>query len=343
MKIEKEILARLEQVYAVNLMNIGGEAYCVAASEGRGGKMLRIHCKSKRVQVVEGLAGGVMCLEPIPEEDGALYAIQKFYPVFQSRNAQIVKVKLPFTSQETIVADVRPVLQLPYVHRIHLMGAVGDRAIIAATLCASKQYEQDWSSPGDVRIIWPGKDGCQEQVVLTGIHKNHGMYRSGIAGGETVLVSGEQGVFEVSFAGGEWRTHQRAAMEVSDVLMYDVDRDGREEMVVISPFHGNELQVLRLVAGDWKCIAKQRLAFGHAVWAGEVGGKTAILTASRGGDKAITLHMVEQDGERIGLKEVVIDRSVGAANIAVENNRDEIVIYAANHGANEVARYTVGL
>ncbi|MCI8505116.1 MAG: hypothetical protein HFI67_05390, partial [Lachnospiraceae bacterium] len=80
--IVKERLAFLSMCYSVTLMEVNGREYCVSASEERDGKVVLVDTETKEVAEIAGLAGGVMAVVPIPEENGGFLAIQKFYPVF---------------------------------------------------------------------------------------------------------------------------------------------------------------------------------------------------------------------------------------------------------------------
>ena len=46
-----------------------------------------IDTETKAVSELEGLAGGVMAVIPIPEHEGEFLSIQKFYPIFDSRKS----------------------------------------------------------------------------------------------------------------------------------------------------------------------------------------------------------------------------------------------------------------
>lgn len=340
--IVKEKLASLPMGYCIGLMDLGGERYCITASEDRGGGVLLIHTQTKRVQRITGLAGGIMSILPIPEEEGGFLAIQRFYPVFDSARAEIVHGRLKSLGGETLAAEVRTVAELPYVHRIALTGAPGARGVLAATLCRSKAFTNDWSQPGAVYEYRLDRHfqaaGCR--LLLDGIHQNHGMYEYRREGGSDILVAGEEGVWAVDARGG---TQKLCGEAVGDLCMYDVDGDGTDEMICITPFHGDRLRILKKGAQDWQTLAEEPVNFGHAVWGGSCGGAPVVLACSRGGDRAIALYRPVWERGHMRLERAEIDADVGASNIAVRQQGGAVVLYAANHGRNETARYTITL
>ncbi|MEI3175373.1 MAG: hypothetical protein V8S96_02115 [Lachnospiraceae bacterium] len=83
----KEKLAALSMCYSITVMEYHGREYCISASEERDGGIVMIDTETKTVSELEGLAGGVMAVIPIPEREGEFLSIQKFYPIFDSRKS----------------------------------------------------------------------------------------------------------------------------------------------------------------------------------------------------------------------------------------------------------------
>lgn len=340
--ITKEKLAVLPIGYCISLMELQGRQYCITASEDRDGELLLIDTQTKSVQKVTGLSGGVMSILPIPEREGEFLAIQRFYPVFDSKEAEIVHCRLGHLDGETIPATVRTVADLPYVHRIALTGTPQARTLVAATLCHGKDYIDDWSKPGAVYSYRLDSElnVFDRRLLLDGIYKNHGMYQYRKTGGMYVLVSGEQGVWVIDGTGA---CEKLCNEPVSDLCMFDVDGDGMDEMICIAPFHGDTLKVLKKSGDAWITLAQEKLSFGHAVWCGLCSGAPVILACNRGGDRATTLYRPVRSGEKLDLTCVDVDLGVGATNIAVQPQAQGLVLYAANHGCDETARYMIEL
>lgn len=338
----KEKLAELSMCYSISLMEYSGREYCLSASEERDGEIVMIDTQSKAVSKITGLAGGVMAMIPIPEENGAFLAIQKFYPVFDSGQAEVVWCRISGDVKETMEAEVRLVAVIPFVHRIALVGEPGSRKMIAATLCKDKDFVDDWSKPGSVYLYDLNENWkpVQISVMLGGIYKNHGMYTYQKRGGYYTMIAGQEGVWAID---RQYHMPHICNEPVSDLCLFDVDGDGVDEIVCITPFHGDHLNVFKSIQGGWRVIADEPIAFGHAVWAGRCAGEPMILSCSRGGDKCTrAYHPVMKDGV-LEMPSVDIDEGVGASNIAIKEKDGIVVLYAANHGVGEVARYTIDL
>lgn len=340
--IIKEKLAAISMCYCITLFQYNGREYCICASEERDGEIVMIDTQTKAVSKLTGLAGGVMAIVPIPEDNGGFLAIQHFYPVFDSRQAEIVYGKIRGEMAECMNAEVKVVAALPYVHRIALTGIPGKRKLIAASLCEEKEFVEDWSSPGSVYEykLDEQMQAFERKTLLTGIHKNHGMFLYKKQGGSYILVSGEEGVWAIDENG----IVQKLCDEpISDLCLYDVDGDGMDEIVCIAPFHGDQMQVWKRAAEGWSCIADEPVAFGHAVWSGRCGDHTILLSCSRDGKKNTSVYRPCITAEGFGLEVMDIDEGVGASNIYVHEQDEEIVLYTANHEIGEVARYIIEL
>lgn len=338
--IVKETLAELNMGYCISMMQINGRTYCITASEDRDGEILLIDVVTKSVQKIVGLAGGVMSIVPVPEEPATFLAIQRFYPIFDSKEAEIVCCRLDTLEGAVLQAQVETVTKMPYVHRIALTGKPGARKIVAAALCCKKDFIDDWSSAGIVKeYLLDGQLCCiDERLLLEGIHKNHGMYLYEKDGQSLTLVAGEEGVWSIDCDGN---TEKLFDEPVSDLCMYDLDGDGEDEMICIAPFHGNCLKVMKRTAGKWDCIYESPVDFGHAVWCGPCGDAVVILSCSRGGDRCTRLYRLGWKGDAMTVDTEDVDQDVGASNIAVDIQKTGLILYASNHGINETARYTI--
>lgn len=341
--IVKEKLASVSMCYSITLMQMSGREYCVCASEERQGEIVMVDTQTKEVSKITGLSGGVMAVIPIPEKNGAFLAIQKFYPVFDSREAEVVYCTLPPVVSETMEAEVKLVAQIPFVHRISLTGTPQKRKMIAATLCQDKDFVDDWSRPGSVYEYELDKfmQVTDKKTLITGIYKNHGMYTYEKKGGSYTLVSGNEGVWAIDAKGNVTKMSDEA---ISDLCMFDLDDDGVDEMMTIAPFHGDNMRVYKKAQVGWTCIIEEKIAFGHAIWSGLCNEIPIVLSCSRGGDKATRLYCTAIRDGKIKIEFMDIDEGVGTSNIYVKENEDgSIMLYASNHGIGEVARYLIQL
>ena len=341
--VVKEKLAQLKMGYCINLMQWKEKEYCITASEDRDGKVLMVDTETKDVYEIQGLQGGVMAMIPIPEKEGEFLAIQKFYPVFDSRMAEIVHVKLEAAEEKNIIPTViKTVRVLPFVHRIALTGQPGERKVIAATLCEDKAAVDDWSLPGKVYEFKLDENWeiTEENILLEGIHKNHGMYEYQKNGGSYLMISGEEGVWAID---EKSRTQRICTYPVSDLCLFDVDNDGIDEIICITPFHGNHVQILKYDDAQWHVADDQDIEFGHAVWSGKCGDKNIVIACGRAGDKNTRLYDIICKDRELEVQYIDIDEGVGSSNIVVTEKNGKVILYAANHEMDEIARYMIEL
>lgn len=335
MQLKKQKLITIDQPYSVSTFTFMGQPAAIAASERVGGECMIL--VGDNAYPIEGLDGGFMNIVPIPECENAFLTIQRFYPVFVSEKAQVVLVRACAPDCDGLIhAEILPLFDLPYVHRIGLIGSPGNRKIAAGALCASKAFTDDWSQPGaiylydfDTALGTVGEARC----VLEPLHKNHGMATAPQSGQYELLVCGEQGIYAIE----EGQATQILASETSDVCMLDIDGDGQEALFTIQGFHGDTFAVYKKAGDEWQRAFTYPLAFGHVLWAGMIAGRACALSGSRAGDKALTLHEFTADG----VKSTLIDAPSGPTQIAVEVQCDGAKIYASNPGTSEIALYDI--
>lgn len=335
MKVTKKQLCIMDQPYAIMLVQWRGVEYCMAASEANNGEIVLINVETGRVQKVVGLEGGIMSI--IPDNEGTFFAIERFYPVFKSEKARIARFSLKDSDGDEIQATVERVVDLPFVHRILPFGEGENRVIVAGTLCTTKAFEQDWSSSGYLYTV-PPKTESKAQRISASIHKHHGMWA--YAKNNSILVSGEEGLFELSEEDGRRKLELWLDQEVSDMCLYDLDGDGEDELITIQKFHGDNLCFYRRTAQGWNMIWREDVNFCHAIWAGKIQETSCVVACNRGGDKDTLLYTVKagQKGS-FELERSVIDVGTGTANITVKEMDDKIIMYGANHGNGEIASY----
>lgn len=342
MNIEKFFIANLNEVYAVTLIKIKGKNHFLAATEGKGRCLLFSPPVWEESKVWDG-PGGTVSIVPIKDRSGEFLAIQNFLPIFQSENAGIVFAKL---NTKTISWSIKRVINLPFVHRIEIIKISKVPYVVASTLCGGKDFQDDWSKPGKV-YIGPipedrGKTWFLESV-LEGISKNHGMSLATVENHQVILITGTEGVFLIRVPetlGKRWMVERLMDHEVSDVYMYDIDKDGKKEMITIEPFHGNELAIYKFLKKRWEKIFSTSIKFGHVVWSGEILGKSSIILGNRGGEKDLILFQLDTSS-RITMKAKTIDTGIGPTQISVVNNNQGVSIFSANHSIGEVALYRI--
>jgi hypothetical protein len=157
-----------------------------------------------------------------------------------------------------------------------------------------------------------------------------------LQGKPAVLIAGEQGLFSIEIPekeGRPFRSQQLLDHEMSDVVAFDVDGDGQNEIVTIEPFHGDRLCVYKRLDSLWRAVMEQRISFGHALWAGALRSRPVVVIGNRAGQKELAI-VCPSTGDRL-----VIDRGVGPAQVAVIHEPARDTILSANHAVGEVALY----
>ncbi|MGI6160555.1 MAG: hypothetical protein ACOYJD_00845 [Christensenellales bacterium] len=342
MRITKEKLADLYMGYSVTLTTISGREYCIAASEIKGGRILAIDCETKEVSDIRGLIGGIMGIVPIEGEERSFIAIQKFYPVFKSEEAEVIKFSIGEKSEGGFDAVIEAALPLPFVHRVAVAGGGRRTKVFAATLCREKSDVDDWTSPGALYMLeFPEqKSGEVKKTILAdGIHRNHGLFQSKRGAASYTYISGDEGVFKINE--DTLRVKHILSEPVSDICIFDIDGDGEDEMAAIAPFHGDELIVYKNIENEWRRTVTESVGFGHGIWCGRIGAANYIILLERGKEKAIIMYEVEKRNGGISLKPRNIDVGVGATMIEAVQKDGQTIIYVMNHAAGEVARYTL--
>jgi len=343
--IKKRQLASMRKPYAAAALSIDGRCVLAAASEGRHGSAMvfcKPHWQAQAITIATG-PGGCMGIIPLPGSPRPkLLLIEGFFPVFQSANAGAALYC------DTGKAD-RPwrrsgVFNLPFLHRMCLVHANGEPTVVAATLCAKKEFQDDWSHPGAVYSIRVGPDDSawpvNDKPILEGLTKNHSMCLRRLDGREQVLVTSQEGVFaiEVPRKGEDWRCDRIIDAPTSDVFVFDIDDDGDDELLTIQPFHGDSSRIYKRCKTGWEIVWERPVCFGHVAWAGKIRGRSSVILGSRAGEKDLRLYTLE-DPASWSFSETVIDAGIEPMNIAVVSEPDKDMILSANGGVDEIALY----
>lgn len=340
MNVKKQILAKLDKVYAVNSIQINARTHFLAASEGRG-KCLIFSPPHWEASVVWDNPGGCMSLIPVPGREKTFVAIQEFLPIFQSEHAGIVYVEDKLAAKPWFVTRV---IDLPFVHRIEIVHIDSDPFLVAASLCSGKDFRDDWSHPGTVYAgVIPKNpfDKWSLEPIFKDISKNHGIHVTTINKKPVVMVSGKEGLFVLQVPekpGSRWQYKRLLKHEISDIYSYDIDGDDMLEIMTIEPFHGNRLVIYKYTSQGCQPVFETSMDFGHVVWAGKLLGKTVVLGGCRGGSKELFLLHPKTSDLRTMSREI-IDSNIGPTQIAVVHEQNRDLIVSANHGSDEVVLY----
>ena len=340
--MEKKILARLEKCYSVAPLTYKGQPHFLVAAEKHDRCILFDAQGREQATVWEG-PGGVMSMVQVPGADGTFLSTHEFYSPNDSAKARLVLA----TPQGDSWA-VRTVAQLPFVHRFDILQRGGRQYLIACTLKSAHSFKDDWRSPGKVYACELPEDlapyGDDNPLSLVpikeGILKNHGYCRVREKDGDAALVCGENGIFRFTPPAaptGSWQEEQLLDTPASDAVLIDLDGDGQQELVVMSPFHGDTLRIYHQEGNAWQAVYQypETLPFLHAIWAGELDGKPTAVIGHRQGARRLLAFTYENGGYRFK----TLDDDCGPANVygCHINGRDLLI--ACNRETNEVAMY----
>ncbi len=247
--------------------------------------------------------------------------------------------------------EIRTLIKLPFVHRFDILSSGEENYLIACTLKSGHEYKDDWSHPGKVYAAKLPSDLADfddsHQLELTvlkdGMLKNHGYYKVTEDGKVSSLVCSENGVFRFfppETEEGEWREEQLLDIPASDAVMADLDGDKEMELVVLSPFHGDEVSIYKKTEEGYDKVYQypEKAEFLHAVWSGKLAGKTVVVLGHRKGARRL-FALLWTDGH-YSFK--TIDDDCGPVNAYgyTYEGRDRLI--TTNREINQIAMYLFG-
>ena len=347
MRFEKRKLSDAEMGYAVSQARVAGADRVLAASEAHG-PAVAFDGPRLEPRVIATEPGGTMGFAAVPERDDALFIITGFYPVFDAATAGIHLYRA--VDGLSVPWKGERVIDLPFVHRIASVATPLGDYLIAATVCGGKDSRDDWSKPGAVYVypIPRGLDGPWDaQVVLDGVHRNHGLALGAIDGVRSLLVSATEGVFALALPGEEdasgnavepWRSMKLLDHEVSEMGLIDLDGDGEDELAVIEPFHGDTFAVYKNGATGWGRVYSATLDFGHGLSVGRLAGEPVAVVGNRGGSKNLVCYRPGA-GDPFAMEEIVVDEGPATAGTTIAPTAEGDGIVASNPEFAEYALY----
>lgn len=348
--------------YALAAITLDGERCVAAAPEDHGPLFLVRPPFDRSVEIAPG-PGGCMGIAARPDRTGEIYAIMGCFLGYKFQGGGIYAATRPADGGDAW--SMERILDLPFAHRIDFVTKGGTLYLVTASIAADKADPADWSKPGSLYVAAVPRspdDRWQLAPVLEGIHKHHG-FRTGTYGGRpAILVSGVEGLFAVWLdeQGSGWPSVRLIDREISEFSLYDIDGDGREELVTIEPFHGNRLKIYRSAGDGWgDAVWEAELEYGHCLWTGSIAGRRSVLVSNRSGTKNLDLYRIPEglpgrnggapngapagrsSGTSLSLERIVVDEGAGAANMVVVPARDGDLIFSANQAAGEIVTYEV--
>jgi hypothetical protein len=341
--MEKKILAELEKCYSIAPLTYQGKQHILVAAEKTDRCILFDADGNEEATVWEG-PGGVMTMVQVPGSDGQFLATHKFYSPNDSKEAKLV-IATPDGNGKW---DIRTLADLPFVHRFDILESGGEHYLIACTLKSGHEYKEDWSSPGKVYAAklpddlsaFDEEHQLPLEVIKDGMLKNHGYYKVVEDGSQSSLVCSEAGVFRFyppETPDGSWQEEQLLDTPASDATMVDLDGDGMKELIVLSPFHGNDISIYKKIEKGYEKVYQypEKADFLHAIWSGTLGGKPVAVLGHRKGARRL-MGFSYTDG-KYGFQ--TIDDDCGPANAYGYSHDGKDILIATNREINQIAMY----
>ncbi|MCI8504743.1 MAG: hypothetical protein HFI67_00950 [Lachnospiraceae bacterium] len=342
--MEKRVIATLNKCYCVAPVQYQGALCILVAAEKKDRCLLFDREGNEKAVVWEG-PGGVMTMVQAPGKDGTFLATQKFYSPNDSKEAKII-----IAEEKDNTWTVRTLCSLPFVHRFDILKKDGRHYLIACALKSGHEYEEDWSSPGKIygALLPEDLSGFDEehplslQVVKDGLFKNHGYCRLTEDGEDSSLICCENGVFRFwppETPKGEWRMKRLLDTPASDALYMDFDGDGKRELLVLSPFHGDTLTIYKEEEDGFSAVWKypEKADFLHAIWGGMICGYPVAVIGHRKGARRLFAIGWDEEKNAYGFK--TLDDDCGPANVYGYSTGGKDILIAANRETDEVAMY----
>ena len=333
--MKKKVMANLEKCYSIAPLHYKDKDHILVAAE-KTDRCILFDIDGKEEETVWEGPGGVMTMVQVPGTDGQFLATHKFYSPNDSKEAKII-IATPRDGEW----NIRTLAELPFVHRFDIIESEGKHYLIACCLKSGHEYKDDWSKPGKVYgALLPEEHQLKLEVIKDDMLKNHGYYRIVRDGKTSSLVCCENGVFRFyppTAQKKEWTVEQLLATPASDAVLVDFDEDGKDELLVLSPFHGDTVLIYREKDGRYELDYEwpEKMEFLHAIWSGEIQGQPVAVVGHRKGKRNL-MKFFWKDGT---YQAECIDKDCGSANAYGFHKDGKDYVIATNREINEIAMY----
>lgn len=347
MEINKKVISNLTKCYSIAPLTYNNKNYFLVAAE-KIDRCLLFDLDGNLEDTVWKEPGGAMSMVQVPGSNGQFLATHKFYSPNDSKEAKIVIVT-PVSKGNW---EVRTLVELPHVHRFDIVHRNGVNYLIACTLKSGHEFKEDWSMPGKVYVAVLPDDlsdfNDNNQLELTVIKdnmlKNHGYYRVNEDGQDVCIISADCGVFKFTppeKKNGEWKVETLLNTPSSDAVLIDLDEDGKKELVVLSPFHGDLISIYKDINGKFEKVYdyENTAEFTHAIYGGIICGKPSVVIGHRKAERNLIIFTYNAENKKFESK--IIDEDCGPANVYHYTNDERDIIISANREIDEVAMYTL--
>ena len=157
------------------------------------------------------------------------------------------------------------------------------------------------------------------------------------------IVCCDGGVFRFyppTSANPEWTIETLLETPASDATLIDFDGDGKDELLVLSPFHGDTVLIYREKDGKYELDYEypKKIEFLHAIWSGEIQGKPVVMIGHRKGNRDL-LKFCWENGQ---YHAELIDHDCGPANAYGFHKDGKDYVISTNREINEITMYEFG-
>ena len=342
MKLQERATYPLDLCYAIAPLTYRGKKHILVAAE-KVNKCLMFDLKGHLEDTIWEAPGGTMSMVQVPHSDGWFLATHQFYSPNDSNQAKIVLARP--SEQGWLISTIK---ELPFCHRFSIIERAGHHYLIACTLKGNHEYRDDWRTPGAVYVCELPDDletyhqdhQLEMTCLIEGLLKNHGYYTMHDEDGDYALIGTENGVYQCtppSSPEGAWEVKQLIDDPVSDMAMIDFDDDGQLEMITISPFHGDDITIYKLIDGGYQKVYRCdfKMPMSHAIWAFSCHDRPIAVIGCRKGSRALVAFSC-QDGH---YQAEVLKEDVGSANIFPYRDEERMMLVSANREISEIAFY----
>lgn len=343
MKLIKKRTYPMEKCYAIAPLAYNGNSHIVVAAEKTDACVL-FDDEGNYEDTIWTEPGGTMSLIQWPNSNGVFMASQRMYSPNDSKDAEIVVV----SPDSKGGWSVNPLAKIPFVHRFDVLSVGKKYYLIASTIKSGHEHKEDWSSPGQVLVaelpaIYTAGTKLEFTVIKEGLLRNHGYCRQKNTDGEYSVISADNGVFSVippNKDNPEWGVRKLLDEPVSDIDFVDFDGDGKDEMITLSPFHGDTIRVYHAKGQGYELMFEypHKVRFVHSLWAGILKGKPYAIIGHRQGASRDLLGFSYQDG---AFRVDVLDKDVGSTNVLHYVRKGQDCLVSTNREINEIAFYDI--
>lgn len=344
MKFNKKFVADMKKAYAVSPIKIYGKQCFIVGTE-KEGPLNIFDSKGRLIETIFEDFGGVMSIVPLVDEENAFLTTYKFYSPNDGYDAKIVYVKkIDGKWSKEVLVD------LPFVHRFDVLYSGKERFLVCCTIKSGFEFRNDWNQPGRIYVGKLDDDLSKYnedfQLKLdeldVKLSKNHGFYKVDEKQ-PYCLITAVEGVFKLcpGHDSKEWQLEKILDQSTSDALYYDLDGDGKRELVTISEFHGDHLDIFKEEKGEFYRVFsyKKPLRFLHALHAAKYKGKPILFVGHREAER--DLFCLEYNQADHTYVRTDIEDNLGVANITSFREEDKLKIVVTHRETDQVCLYDI--